>query len=110
MESENSSRKKIFRTAVQRAELVDQFKHSRLTRKAFANSYNIPVSTLNNWLTAARRVRNNGTPVQFREMKLSATPVSGQQWAMEVLSPDGLTVRCREPLPVQDLASLLRNG
>jgi hypothetical protein len=29
-------------------------------------------------------------------------------WAMEVVSRDGLTVRCREALSVQDLAALLR--
>lgn len=102
------TRKKSFRTAVQRAELVEGFKRSGLTRKAFANSKNVPVSTLNNWLKAARRLPEHSTAVLFREMKLPAFPVSSQQWAMEVVGPDGLMVRCREALPIQDLAWLLR--
>ena len=108
METENTSRKKIFRTGVQRAELVDQFQRSDLTRKAFAKSHDIPVSTLNNWLTAARRASKNSTPVLFREMRLPAVAALGQQWAMEVVGSDGLMVRCREALSIEDLAWLLR--
>ena len=108
METENTLRKKIFRTAVQRAEFVDQFQRSGLTRKAFAKSHDIPVSTLNNWLTAARRVSKNSTPVLFREMRLPSVHAPALQWAMEVMGPDGLMVRCREPLSIPDLAWLLR--
>jgi hypothetical protein len=108
MENENNSRKKIFRTTVQRAEFVDQFQRSGLTRKAFAKSHSIPVSTLNNWLTAARHVSKSRTPVLFREVSLSAVRAPGLQWAMEVMGCDGLMIRCREPLPIQDLAWLLR--
>jgi hypothetical protein len=109
MEPENTSRKKIFRTAARRAELVDQFQRSSMTRKEFAKSQDIPVSTLNNWLTVARRVSKNSTPVLFRETRLPTIPISGQQWAMEVVGPDGLMIRCREPLAVQDMTLLLHN-
>ena len=87
---------------------MDQFQRSGLTRKAFAKSHDIPASTLNNWLTAARRVSKNSPPVLFREMRLPAVHALGLQWAMEVMGPDGLMIRCREPLPIQDLAWLLR--
>jgi hypothetical protein len=47
--------------------------------------------------------------VVFREVSLaevaSAPPIA---WAVEIVSRDGLTVRCREALSMQELAALLR--
>jgi transposase-like protein len=109
MEPENISRKRTFRTAAQRAEMVEMFQRSGLTRIAFAQSHNIPMSTLGKWLATARQMSKNDSPVLFGELRLPVVPSTAQQWAMEVVRPDGVMVRCREPLPVQDLAWLLRN-
>lgn len=107
MESENTP-KRNYRTRAQRAEIVEQFHRSGLTRIAFAHSQGIPISTLSKWLTAARHASKKAPPVLFREVRLPALPPSALQWAMEVVSPDGVTVRCREPLPLADVAWLLR--
>jgi hypothetical protein len=47
----------------------------------------------------------------FREIRLSL-PRSGPvaAWAVEIVSSTGLTVRCREPIAVEDLARLLRGS
>jgi len=108
MESENTLRKRNYRTLAQRAEIIEQFHRSGLTRIAFAQSQAIPISTLSKWLTAARHASKKAPAVLFREVRLPVMPSSASQWAMEVVSPDGVTVRCREPLPVADVAWLLR--
>jgi len=108
MESENTLRKRHYRTLAQRADVIEQFYRSGLTRIAFAQSQGIPISTLNKWLTASRHALKNASPVLFREVRLPIVPPSALQWAMEVVCPDGVTVRCREPLAVADVAWLLR--
>jgi hypothetical protein len=47
--------------------------------------------------------------VVFREVNgAGVTVVPTVAWALEIVSRDGLTVRCREALSLQDLATLLR--
>ncbi len=108
MESENTPQKRNYRTPAQRAEIIEQFHRSGLTRIAFAHSQCIPISTLSKWLRIARHASRNASPVLFREVRLPIVPSSASQWAMEVVCPDGVTVRCREPLAVADVAWLLR--
>jgi hypothetical protein len=108
MESENSPQKRNYRTTAQRAEIVEQFHHSGVTRIAFAQAQGIPISTLNKWLTAAAHASKNASPVLFREVRLPIVPSSESEWAMEVVCPDGVTVRCREPLAVAEVVWLLR--
>jgi hypothetical protein len=88
--------------------MVDLFHRSGLTRIAFARSQNIPISTLSKWLTTARHASKAVSPVLFREVRVPVIPSAAPQWAMEVIGPDGLMVRCREALAVDDLAWLLR--
>jgi transposase-like protein len=96
-------------SARQRAHLVERFQSSGLTRIAFARRYGVGLSTLGKWLTEARAGSPQSCSVGFREVRL-AEVASGPAiaWAMEVVSSDGLTVRYREALSVQDLAALLR--
>lgn len=108
MELEDTPRKRNYRTAAQRAEFVEQFHRSGLTRVAFARSHDIPISTLSKWLATARQAPKNDSPVLFGEVRLPAVPSSGTQWAMELICPDGLLVRCREAVAVADLVWLLR--
>jgi transposase-like protein len=109
MECENTLPKRKYRTPAQRAEIIEQYHRSGLTRIAFAQSHGIPISTLSKWLTATRQSSRNASPLLFREVRLPIVPSSSaSQWAMEVVCPDGVLVRCREPLPVADMAWLLR--
>ncbi len=109
METDKTPRKRNNLTPAQRAEIIDLFHRSGLSRIAFARSHGIAISTLSKWLTTENQAPKNASPVLFREVRLPAVPSSPVQWAMEVVGPDGLTVRCREPLPFQDVAWLLRS-
>ena len=65
--------------------------------------------TLGKWLSEARAASPRPSPVVFREVQLAgAAAAPAIAGAMEVESRDGLTVRCREALSLQDLAALLR--
>lgn len=89
--------------------MVEQFRRSGLTRTAFSKQYGIPLATLSWWLAKTKRASNLPAPVVFREVRLE--PLVTEEttpWAMEVVGPSGLTVRCREKLVVRDLARLLR--
>ncbi len=89
--------------------MVEQFKRSGLTRIEFSRRHGIPVATLSWWLARAKRAANLPVPVVFNEVMLAPpAAVPGNTWAMEVIAPSGLTVRCREPLCIQELARLLR--
>ena len=110
MENKAITRRQYRATADQRLQMVEQFRRSGLTRAAFSRQYGIPLATLNWWLTKAKRASDLAVPVVFSEVVLappSETP--NNAWAMEIVSPSGLTVRCREALPVRDLARLLRD-
>ncbi len=110
MESENTARKQRRRkTATERAEILENFHNSGLTHRAFAQTHNIALSTLSKCLTDAKRKSNAPSPVLFRELRVPTPPASStMQWAVEIVSPDGLMIRCREALPLPDVAWLLR--
>jgi len=46
----------------------------------------------------------------FREVKVIPNEETPGKWAMEVESPSGVKIRCREALPVGTLERLLRGG
>jgi hypothetical protein len=93
----------------QRMRMVEQFRRSGLTRAAFSRQYGVPLPTLGYWLTKAKRALNLPVPVVFSEVNLTAPEISMSAWAMEVVAPSGLTIRCREPLAIHDLARLIRS-
>jgi len=98
-------------TAAQRARVIERFQRSGLTRRAFVRKSGIALSSLNRWLAQAKSTPNVPFPVRLSELKLApllAAPPTG--WAMEIVSPQGLTLRCCEPLKVQDLMLLLRGS
>ena len=96
-------------SATRRAHLVERFQRSGLNRIAFARRYGLGLSTLGKWLSEARAGLPRPSPVVFREVRLAGVASApALAWAMEVVSRDGLTVRCREALSVEDLAALLR--
>jgi transposase-like protein len=95
-------------TADQRMRMIEQYRRSGLTRAAFSRQYGVPLPTLGYWLMKANRALNLPVPVVFSEVNLTAPEASTNAWAMEVVAPSGLTIRCREALAVRDLARLLR--
>jgi len=97
-------------TAAQRMRMVEQFRRSGLTRAAFSRQHGIPLATLSWWLAKKNRASNQPMPVVFSEVMLAPPAATlSNAWAMEVVSPSGMTVRCREALPVRDLTRLLRD-
>jgi transposase-like protein len=95
--------------SAERLQMVEQFRHSGLTRKAFSRQYGVPVATLSWWLSKAKVASKSPDPVAFSEVRVIA-PASdaADKWAMEVESASGIKVRCREALPVRTLERLLR--
>ena len=109
METENTvGRKKQKRsTATERAQILDEFHRSGLTRLAFSRTHNVALSTLSKWLTNAKR--KSSAPVLFRELRVPQVPsVTPMSWAVEIVGPDGLMIRCREALPLEEVSWLLR--
>jgi hypothetical protein len=96
-------------TADQRLRMAEQFRRSGLTRAAFSKQYGIPLATLSRWLARGKRASNLPVPVVFREVRLESPATEPiNPWAMEVVGPSGMKVRCREALSVRNLARLLR--
>ncbi len=109
METENAvvSRKHKRSTPAERAQILDEFHRSGLTRLAFSRTHNIALSTLSKWLV--RSERESSAPVLFRELRVAqVASVTSMPWAVEIVGPDGLMIRCREALPLQDVSWLLR--
>lgn len=96
--------------SAERLQMVEQFRRSGLTRKAFAQQYGVPVATLSWWLSKAKHSSSSPSAVTFREVKVIPSAEPAEKWAMEVESPSGLKIRCREALPVRILERLLRGS
>ena len=91
--------------------MVERFQRSGLTRISFCQQEGIPLATLGYWLSRIKRTSNDPEPIVFSEVRLTspiASPTDG--WAMEVVSPEGLTIRYREALSVNELIGLLRGN
>lgn len=89
--------------------MVEQFRRSGLSRAAFSRQQGIPLSTLDWWLAKTKRVSHLPAPVVFSEVMLPPAPAATTgAWAMEIVRPDGLIVRCREAFSANDLVRLLR--
>jgi hypothetical protein len=111
MQSQHIVRRKRRLTNEERLQMVEQFQRSGLTREAFCEQEGIPIATLGYWLTRIKRTSNKPAPVVFREVRLTSPIVPPtSSWAMEVISPEGLTIRCREALSVNELVRLLRGS
>jgi hypothetical protein len=91
---------------------LSQFRQSGLTQRAFCEQIGLPVSTLQWWLARARREAVTARPVAFTEitMPAMAPPARGigPEWAVEIVTTAGVTVRLREPLRPATVCGLLR--
>lgn len=90
------------------------FRQSGLTQRAFCEQIGLPVSTLQWWLARARREAAAVRPVAFTEITIPATAQTaraiGPDWAVEIVTASGVTVRLREPLRPAAVRILLRGG
>lgn len=111
MESQDIVLRKRRPTTEERLQMVERFHRSGLTRVSFCQQEGIPISTLSYWLTRTTRASNDAEPVLFSEVRLTSPIVSATDgWAMEVISPEGLTIRYREGFTVNELLGLLRGS
>ncbi len=111
LETTTVSKKQKRSTAAERAQVLEQFHRSGLSRKAFSRTHAVALSTLSKWLTNAKRKNENKAtvPVPFKELSMRQASTLGMvSWAVEIVGPDGLLVRCREALPLHELSRLLR--
>jgi hypothetical protein len=99
-------------TAAQRLQMVEQFRQSGLTRRAFSQQYGVPLATLNWWLKKKKRAATpSALPVLFSEVKLESPVRSFDTgWEMEIIAPSGLMIRCRRQFEVQEIVKLMRGG
>jgi len=90
-------------TDKQRQRLLARFHESQLTQGDFANRHGIGLSTLSKWLRVASE-----TPVpavKFQELTLPQMP---QRFPVEVVSPQGWTVRLQNGSEIETLSQLLQ--
>ena len=97
-------------TRVQRAQVVERFHQSGLTRSAFARRHGLSAWKLRRWLAEANGGSKPGSPtMMFGELKLAPAPLpEAVGWAVEVVGANGVTIRLRQALTVRELARLLR--
>ena len=90
-------------TAKQRQRLLARFHESQLTQRDFANRHGVGLSTLSKWLRVECEAPS--PPVKFQEVKL---PNMSLRYAVEVVSPQGWTVRLQNSSEIETLPQLLQ--
>jgi transposase-like protein len=90
-------------TAKQRQRMLARFHASQLTRRDFANRHGVGVSTLSKWLRVESETPS--PPVKFQGVVLPNMPL---RYAVEVVSPQGWTIRLQHSSEVEPLAQLLQ--
>jgi transposase-like protein len=90
-------------TDKQRQRLLARFHESQLTQRDFAGRHGVGLSTLSKWLRVESETPPQ--PVKFQEVTL---PKMQARYAVEVVSPQGWTVRLQNGSDVQQLPALLQ--
>jgi transposase-like protein len=90
-------------TSKQRQRLLARYHQGHLTLRDFATRHGVGLSTLSTWL----RLERDAIPVKvkFQEVQL---PNPTSRWPVEVVSPQGWTVRLQNGSDVQHLTELLQ--
>ena len=102
----NSSKSRSGRrrwTSKQRQRFLARFHQSQLTQRDFANRHGIGLSTLSKWLRVESETPS--PPVKFQEVTLPNMPL---RYAVEVVSPQGWTVRLQNGSEIETLPALLQ--
>jgi transposase-like protein len=90
-------------TPQQRQRLLARYHKGQFTQREFAARAGIGLSTLFKWL---QQERAQGQPsMSFQEVVL---PGATSRWALEVVNPQGWTVRLAQISEVEELPHLLR--
>jgi transposase-like protein len=90
-------------TPQQRQKLLARFHRSQLTQRDFANRHRIGLSTLTKWLRCEEKT---ALPrVKFQEIAPPHTPL---RYPVEVVSPQGWTVRLQNTYDIESLPQLLQ--
>ena len=97
-------------TPEERAEWVSRYRSSGLSQRRFAQEHNLALSTLRQWLYHNKRKRSpRFAPPTFHEISVAPLlAADSTAWAVELVSPKGVTLRLRERPSARDLARLLR--
>jgi transposase-like protein len=90
-------------TDKQRQRLLARFHESQLTQRDFANRHGVGLSTLSKWLRLESETPL--PPVKFQEVTLPNMPL---RYAVEVVSPQGWTVRLQNRSEIEALPQLLQ--
>lgn len=91
-------------TKQQRQRLLACYHRSPLTQAEFAAQHGIGLSTLGKWLREEGQVRQSAAPMRFQEVMLPSTT---SQWAVEVVNPQGWTVRLHAASDFEVVSPLL---
>jgi transposase-like protein len=100
--SKSGSRRRRW-TSAQRQRLLARFHKNQLTQRDFANRHGVGLSTLSKWLRVENEIPS--PPVKFQEVTLHNMPL---RYAVEVISPQGWTVRLQKNSEIQILPQLLQ--
>jgi len=90
-------------TPQQRKRLLVRFDKGQLTQRDFATRHGIGLSTLSKWLRCEDKTVM--PPVKFQEVTLPHTPL---RYSVEVVSPQGWTVRLQNTSDIESLPQLLQ--
>jgi hypothetical protein len=87
---------------------VQRYERSGLTQREFAARHQLGLSTLQKWVAqcrAAATASSQALPI-WQELKLPTATNPGR-WAVELVRPDGLTLRIAHDAPAELIAGLL---
>lgn len=89
-------------TPQQRQRLLARYHLGWLGQREFAARHGVGLSTLGKWL---QQERTTGQPsVSFEEVMLPNSPI---RWALEIVNPQGWTVRLAQSSDLETLCPLL---
>jgi transposase-like protein len=90
-------------TSQQRQRLLARFHKGQLTQRDFAARHGVGLSTLSKWLRSEDKTAL--APMKFQEVTLPHTPL---RYAVELVSPQGWTVRLQNASDIESLPQLLQ--
>ena len=103
IETKRDERGRQIRSAEERESLLQSYRESGLTQKAFAAREGIKLWTFVSWVQAANRLPR--TVPTFAEVRIASRAVSA---AVEIVLPDGVVVRGGDMESVITVANRLR--
>jgi hypothetical protein len=109
MKDENNLRHRDRGRKAERLQMVEQFRQSGLDRRAFCEREGIALSTLDFWRHKAKRLGQETPRIAFSEVRMEPASSPVVNWGLEILSPDGWTLRCRDGLEAADMTRLLKS-